>query len=187
MAGGGVTVTQPTSPSLPSNVAATVPAAVIKAVSFLLAAVGVGLPWWNPWHLTSDGARALIAVAFVIIAAVIFTIHVVLAAVHEYGFSTRALDKVEADEIAGLKQLWPDLQATWTQAKPALDQLPGVADRLTQVEQVATEVKGKVDAIPADQLAAVATALHALAPQPAITNAPVAPSPAVTPPAPAGA
>jgi hypothetical protein len=110
-------------------------------VSLGLACAGPFLDWWNPGgRLTTPGVQAAIIVVFLIVAFVIFTVHLVLAAVHEYGWSKKAAVDVASEEITELRTLWPELRDAYTTAKPALDQLPdfaALAGRVAQVEQKA--------------------------------------------------
>jgi hypothetical protein len=115
----------------------------------LLAACGPFLDWWNPGgKLSTPAVQATIVVVFLLVAAVIFTVHLVLAAVHEYGWSRRAAADIATSEIDELKALWPDVKAAYQAAQPALAQLPdfaAVADRVGVLEQKVQSVAVQPD------------------------------------------
>lgn len=157
-----MTTTNPI-PPLPAPVAATTPAWLIKLVALAVACVGVALSWWNPLHLSTAGAKALIVTAFLVVAAVIFTVHFVLAAVHEHGFTLAALHQVETEESAALKQLGNEIVTQWPDARLALEQIPGMATAVSTATSDLTALHQKVDALPVDQLAAIGAALQSFA------------------------
>ena len=122
----------------------TTPAALIRIASALLIVVGPALDLWNPMHLTSNVAKALIIIAFVVVGGVLLIVHEFLVAQHKSGWSMATLKQtwaasqqaVDAD-IAQFKALWPTVQ-------PLLSKVPAAAnitDHLTSIEQ-------RINAIP---------------------------------------
>jgi hypothetical protein len=176
-------MTQPATPSLPPELAATVPAWAWRLLSALLLFAGPVTVWVDPGgHLDTGATQAAIILGFMVAAVVAFLIHATLAAVHEKGWKMAAAVDVEHQAVAEAKALLPQMQALYDQAAPLVDKLPGYDTLAADV----AAVKGQVDAIPADQLSTVAAALHALTAGGPVTVTPAAPAPAQTDPAATG-
>ncbi len=158
-------VTAPVSPAVPPT-AATTPAWLIKLVALLVAVAGPVLAWVDPkGHISTPDAQAAIVLGFLIVAAAIFLAHVILAAVHEYGFSRIALEHVVSAEETEFKTVWPEISSTWQTAGPVLERLPDIAKVTADV----AELQAKVDGIPAAQREAALAAIRSLVNVPTVT------------------
>jgi hypothetical protein len=137
--------TIPTVPPAPKGT----PAWLIRTVALILPFVGVALVWVDPTgKLSTTAAQTTVVLVFLLAAVVIFTVHVVLGAVHEFGWSKAALTKVESDEIVELKAILPEFKAAYSAAKPTLDALPDFTGALAAVQTDVASVKAKVDQAP---------------------------------------
>ena len=104
------------------------PAWLLRAVSLLLLLMGPALDWIDPTgKLNRPGIQALIIVVFLIAALVVFSIHVVFGAVHEYGWNRKAALDVASNEITEFRTLWPGFKTELAAAEPVLKQLPDAA------------------------------------------------------------
>jgi hypothetical protein len=129
----------------------TIPAGVIRLIAVVVAVISPLLARWPIFTKNPTAAQAAIVVACLVIAAVIFTIQVVLAAVHEYGFSRAALGMVESDERKEIAVIAPDLAAGWHQAAPLVnetvpklaDDVQAMAQRIAQLEALANGTQPK--------------------------------------------
>ena len=122
----------------------TTPAALIRIASAVLILVGPALDLWNPWHITSSMAKALIILAFVAVGGVLLVVHEFIIAQHKSGWTLETLRQtwaasqtaVDAD-IAQFKGLWPTVQ-------PLLAKVPDAANVVDHL----TAIEAKVNAIP---------------------------------------
>lgn len=135
-------------PTLPAQPRGT-PAWLIRLASLLLLCAGPALDIWNPGgKLTTSAVQAAVILVFLLAGFVLFTIHVVLGAVHEYGWSKKAAVDVESQELAELRAMFPEFKATYAEAAPALKQLPdyaNIAERLGELEHAASQKAAEVD------------------------------------------
>jgi hypothetical protein len=134
-----MTQTAPTVPTAPQGT----PAILIKIVAAVLGVAGPLFAWVDPGnHLPHGAIQACVILGFLVVAAAIFLTHVVLAAVHEYGWSMNAVTHIDTQAEAEMKTLWPELKQTYEAAKPALDQIPQAAsiiDRVGELEHQLAE------------------------------------------------
>lgn len=143
----------PVVPAVPS----TTPAWFIKGVALIVALAGPAVAWVDPTgHIDTPAAQAIVILGFLVVAAVIFTVHVALAAVHEYGYSKAAFEHAASAEDAEFKQLWPEFTAAWGEAKPLLGNLPDFSAVAGEV----ADLKERVAAIPAGQTEAALAVLR---------------------------
>jgi hypothetical protein len=141
-------MTAPLTPALPAAPKGT-PAWLIKTVSLLVLLAGPFLAWVDPTgKIDTPTAQAVVIVAFLVVAAAIFLVHVALAAVHEYGWSRAALGQIGSADLAELKTLWPEIQSAYATAKPALDQVQAVSGAINAISTRVDQVEGAVKAIP---------------------------------------
>jgi hypothetical protein len=114
----------------------TTPARVIRSIAAVVAVISPLLAHWPIFTKNPTAAQAAIVVACLVIAAAIFTIQIVLAAVHEYGFSRAALGMVASDERKEIAVIAPDLTSEWQKAAPLVNEtvpkLSSDVDALTQ-------------------------------------------------------
>jgi len=126
-----------THPIIPLNVPIGVPAWLVRLVAAIVGVAGLVLAWVDPGNKLPHGAiQACVILAFLIVGAAIFVVHLWLAAVHEYGWTMNAVTHVDTEAEAEFKQLWPEIKASFQAAQPALQQVSGV--------------QGAIDAISAD-------------------------------------
>ncbi len=129
----------------------TTPAGAIRLIAVVVAVISPLVARWPIFTKNPTAAQAAIVVACLVIAALIFTIQVVLAAVHEYGFSRAALGMVESDERKEIAVIAPDLAAGWQQAAPLVnetvpklaDDVQAMAQRIAQLEALANGTQPK--------------------------------------------
>jgi hypothetical protein len=115
---------------------ATTPAWLIRSIAGLVVIVSPLLAHWSLFSKNPTAAQAAVVVSCLVIAGVIFTVQVVLAAVHEYGFSRAALGDVASEERKEIAVLSPDVASNWAKAEPIVNEtvpkLSGDMEALTQ-------------------------------------------------------
>lgn len=137
-------MTQPTpSPALPA-VPQGVPAWLIRAVAAIVAIAGPLIAFVDPAATRFTAAiKAAIILVFLVVAAIIFLIHLILAAVHEYGWTMNAVTHVETDAEAEFKQLWPEMKQAYTDAAPVLEQVHGVSGVIDTLSKDVADLKAR--------------------------------------------
>jgi hypothetical protein len=105
-----------------ANATATTPAWVIRLIAGVVVVISPFLAHWSIFSKNPTAAQAAIVAVCLVIAGLIFTVQVALAAVHEYGFSRAALGEVATEEQKEIAALWPDIKANWTKAEPVVNE-----------------------------------------------------------------
>jgi hypothetical protein len=105
-----------------ANATATTPAWVIRTIAVVVVAVSPFLAHWSIFSKNPTAAQAAVVVVCLVIAGLIFTVQVVLAAVHEYGFSRAALGDVATEERKEITVLAPDIESNWAKAEPIVNE-----------------------------------------------------------------
>jgi hypothetical protein len=132
----------PTLPPAPVGV----PAWLVRFAAAALAVVGPIFGWLDPGNTLPKGAvQAVVILAFLIVGALIFIIHLVLSATHEYGWNMKAAGDIETQADAEFKQLWPEMRTAFEAAKPALDTVSGVNSAVTSLSADVADLKTKVE------------------------------------------
>jgi hypothetical protein len=88
----------------------------------VVVAVSPFLAHWSIFSKNPTAAQAAVVVVCLVIAGLIFTVQVVLAAVHEYGFSRAALGDVATQERKEITVLAPDIESNWAKAEPIVNE-----------------------------------------------------------------
>lgn len=147
----------PTPPPKP----ATVPAWALRAIAVLLPVSGLALDWVDPTgKFNKAGVQALIVIVFTVLGALVFTFHFVLAAIHAHGWSIASAKLIEDDIITEARSVVPQIKTEWATAAPFVKELPGVSDRLGEVEAGLAGVQESIAGIPdGDKEAATAAVL----------------------------
>jgi hypothetical protein len=144
-----------TVPAAPTGV----PAWAIRAVAAVVAIVGPLLAWIDPGKAIPKGAvQAAVMLAFLVVGAIIFLVHLIYAAVHEYGWNLTAAKNVATDAEKELEALWPEFKDTYNAAKPALDALPGFTAGLASVTSEVDKLKASSGLNPGEVVAALEAA-----------------------------
>lgn len=138
------TTTAPALPEVPS----TTPAWLPKLVALLLLIAGPVLAYLDPDGKIKSGlVQAVIILVFVVVAAAIFTVHLIL----ENGLSKTGITKTITEEEAWVRAHAAELQSTFNAAKPALDAIPGVPAALAAANGEISSLKARFDALPPEQ------------------------------------
>lgn len=133
-------MTQPTIPNAPVGV----PAWLIRICAAAVGLAGPIVAWIDPNGAIPPGAgQAAVILAFLIVGAAIFLTHLILAAVHEYGWTMNAVTHIDAAAEAEFKQLWPEMKQAYADAKPALDQVQGVPGVIDALSKDVADLKAK--------------------------------------------
>lgn len=112
-------------PTFPPAAPRGVPAWLTRLVAAVLGLIGPALAWADPGNQLPHGAiQACVILAFLTVAAAVFLAHLILGAVHEYGWT------MNTDAEAEFRRLWPEIKQTYTDAKPALDRVHGFSAAL---------------------------------------------------------
>lgn len=134
----------PVAPPLPDPPKGT-PAWLLKLASLALLLMGPAIAWIDPTgKIDSTAWQAIIIIVFLAAALTLFSIHVVLGAVHEYGWSKTAFESIETQEKTEFDTVWPGFKAQLDAAGPVLSQLPGYGDMEARLHAV----EAKADAVP---------------------------------------
>jgi hypothetical protein len=88
----------------------------------VVVAVSPFLAHWSIFSKDPTAAQAVVVVVCLVIAGLIFTVQVALAAVHEYGFSRAALGDVATEERKEITVLSPDIESNWAKAEPIVNE-----------------------------------------------------------------
>lgn len=137
-----------TEPSLPQAPPGT-PSWLIGLFSLALLVAGPLLAFWNPsGHLNSGIAQALVIIAFVVSATVLFLVRELIDGLHRYGWSMTTLNFVYAASAKQLDQDWLEFKNVWPQVAPLLQALPGHQASLDSMEQTITKLE---QALPSHQ------------------------------------
>lgn len=151
-----MTQTPTTLPAAPQGV----PAWLIRAAAGVLAVAGPLFAWIDPGnHLPHGAIQACVILGFLVVAAVLFLTHLVLAAVHEYGWNLNAASYIATGVESEVAQVWPEFKQTYEQAKPALDAIPGVQGTIDALSADVTALKARDQTAGLDP-AAVVTAFE---------------------------
>jgi hypothetical protein len=146
-----------TAPTVLPAAPAGVPAWLIRAVAAVLGVAGPVFAWVDPGnHLPHGGIQAAVILGFLIVSAAIFLVHLVLAAVHEYGWNLNAAAHIATGAQSEFDQLWPEFKATYETAKPALDAIPGVQGAIDAISSDVTALKARTETAGLDPSAVVA-------------------------------
>jgi len=120
----------------PKTEAVAAAKATATSIAGLVVIVSPLLAHWSLFSKNPTAAQAAVVVSCLVIAGVIFTVQVVLAAVHEYGFSRAALGDVASEERKEIAVLSPDVASNWAKAEPIVNEtvpkLSGDMEALTQ-------------------------------------------------------
>lgn len=151
-----------TPPVVPAAPVGT-PAWLIRGAALLLAIIGPVLTWWNPGGgLNTGNVQAAIILGFLLVAGVLFFLHVLLGAIHEYGWSRAALDHVVTAEEAEFKTLWPQIRNQWAVIQPDLANLVSGSETVQAVESRVAAVEAAVSDMSASEKAAIEAVVRQL-------------------------
>lgn len=117
---------------------ATTPAWVIRVIAVVVVAISPFLAHWSVFSKNPTAAQAALVIVCLVIAGLIFTVQVALAAMHEYGFSRAALGEVATEEQKEIAVLWPDIKAYWGNAQTAVNE--AAPDLSSKVEALVQQV-----------------------------------------------
>jgi hypothetical protein len=166
-------MTQPTITTVPAVPKGT-PAILIKVVAAVLGVAGPLFAWLDPGnHLPHGAIQACVILAFLAVAAAIFLTHVILGAVHEYGWSMNAVTHVDTEAEAELKTLLPQVRAVYEQAQPVLAQIPDVGAVTARVAELEQKVSGQASSPALADVVAAVRADLGFAPKTGVTVAAV--------------
>ena len=124
--------------SLAADATATTPAWAIRVIAVVVVVISPFLAHWSVFSKNPTAAQAAVVIGCLVIAGLIFTVQVALAAVHEYGFSRAALGEVATEEQKEIAVLWPDIKSYWGKAEPAVNE--GAPDLSSKVEALVQQV-----------------------------------------------
>lgn len=137
-----------------------VPAWLIRIVAAIVGIAGPVAAWIDPnGDIPAGGVQAAVIVVFLAAGLIIFLVHLILAAVHEYGFTMNAAAHVESDAETEFRRIWPEVKQAFDDAKPVLDQIHGVSGVIDTLSSDVTALKAREQASGLDP-AAVKAALE---------------------------
>lgn len=167
-----------TEPQAPQGV----PAWLLRLVAAVTAVGPSVLAWIDPGNKLPHGAiQACVILASLIVGAVIFSGHALLAAVHEYGWSLKAVETAGAAVDAEVHNEWPQFKSEWALAQPVLGKVQGVADVTDQLAKDVADLKSRAGAgplTPTEVVAALEAATGMTFPRVTPPAPPAAPAPA---------
>lgn len=124
-----------------------VPAWLIRIVALLVAAAGPVIAFIDPAATRfTPAVKAAIILGFLVVGFVIFIVHLVLAATHEYGWNLNAASHVATGVEAEVTQLWPEMKQSYTAAKSALDQVQAVQPTIDSLQSSVAELERRTSA-----------------------------------------
>jgi hypothetical protein len=128
------------------------PSWITNLVTFLLVAVPVALSVWKPnGSFTSANTQAVIVGLGVLAAGLVHLVKLL----SENGLKKAGIAKTITEEESWVKANFADLTGTFTAAKAAVATIPGLPAHLAQVDTAVADVKGRLDAIPPTDAAAL--------------------------------